>query len=174
MNTKYHTQLLFNLTAEDVAKCSERLRRQPSIYSKVNAVQKKEMQERALTVSALTLNASLVWTAKLLARGTFSMITQRKFFEKRVDQHLTEWGETAKSCFARALCGYSIGSDSVCIDRHLERMGYWPKNAVDQWEEWFRIYERLYGAGETMCCVRWHVDLLNWISSEGSKPKPWK
>jgi hypothetical protein len=102
------------------------------------------------------------------------MVTQRLFLRKRWRLSPEEWGVNPKSCFARALCGYSVGKDGVCVDRHLERMELSPQDAVQQWREWFRLYESMYGPGESMLCVRWHVELLNWIAGLGGKPAPWK
>jgi hypothetical protein len=170
----YFNQPLFDLTSEETDDCMERLRIQSHVYSGTTNLLKWKMQARALMVCAYTLNATAIWTAKLLMRGTFSMQTQRLFFRKRWRVHPSEWGKTAKSCFARALCGSDIGKDGVCIDRHLERMGSKVTDAEAQWREWFRLYESLYGPGETVLCIRWHEDLLDWIALQGPKPKPWK
>lgn len=172
---KYHTQTLFkDLTSGTVNACLKRLRRQAGIYKQASKSNKKKMQLRALLLAAFTLKATAIWTAKLLHRGTFSMVTQRRFFWKRWRKDPSEWGSNAKSCFARALSGFSIGADSVCIDRHLERMESAPENAEAQWKEWFDIYERLYGPGEANACILWHVEVLDWIALKREKPEAWK
>ncbi len=173
-NAKYYSPSLFDLTSKDVRICLTHLEEQSRIYAAAEPFAKGKMQARALMVCAYTLNATAIWTAKLLERGRFSMRTQKLFFKKRWHQHPSVWGKTAKSCFARALCGYDIGQDGVCVDRHLERTGSKPKSAVEQWREWFRLYESMYGPGEAAHCIRWHVELLDWIALRKPKPKPWK
>lgn len=172
--TKYNSPPLFDYTSKGVDSCCARLRRQVDFHRKATKNQKRLMEVRGLVTAAFTLNATAIWTAKLLLRGTFSMRTQRLFFKKRWGIKPSDWGKNAKSCFARALCGYSIGSDSVCIDRHLERIGSVPADAEAQWREWFRLYESMYGPGETLACVGWHVRLLDWIALRGPRPKAWK
>jgi len=171
---KYHNRYLFDYCQDEVEKCLVRLADQSRIYGSRSAATRWKMRARALFVAAFTLNATAVWTAKLLVNGTFSMITQRRFFKKRWRLDPGAWGKNAKSCFARALCGHSIGKDGVCVDRHLERMELNPQNAVAQWRDWFRLYESMYGPGETVLCVRWHIELLDWIAMLGEKPAPWK
>ncbi len=173
-STKYYSPSLFDLTSKDVRICLTRLRKQPGIYKATDDYDRWRMQVRALELAACTLNATAIWTAKLIMRDDFAMSTQRLFFGKRWLYHPSVWGITAKSCFARALCGYDIGQDGVCVDRHLERTGSKPKSAVDQWQEWFRLYESMYGPGEAAYCIRWHVELLDWIALRKPKPKPWK
>lgn len=174
ITARYHNRFLFDYGKEETGKCMGRLAYQADLYKSGDARLQRRMRIRALFTAALTLNATAVWTARLLARGTFSMITQSRFFWKRWKLDPKEWGQNAKSCFARALCGYSVGKDAVCIDRHLERMGLSPEDAAGQWLDWFRLYESLYGPGEKLLCVKWHVGLLDWISGMGSKPSPWK
>lgn len=171
---KYHNQYLFDYSGAEILKCIERLSGQVLIYKAGTILMRRKMRTRALLVAALTLNATAIWTAKLLMKGTFSMRTQRAFFKKRWRLEAKEWGPTAKSCFARALCGYSIGIDGVCVDRHLQRMELLPKDASEQWRDWFRLYESMYGPGETVLCVRWHVELLDWIALIAEKPVSWK
>lgn len=171
---KYHNRFLFDYSGEDVAKCMNRLAGQAELYKAGTALVRRRMRVRALIVAALTLNATAVWTAKLLMQGKFSMRTQRAFFRKRWKLDPKDWGPTAKSCFARALCGYSVGADGVCVDRHLQRMDLVPKDAAEQWRHWFRLYESMYGPGETMLCVRWHIELLDWIATLGARPATWK
>ncbi len=172
---KYHNKYLFNYCREEVMTCLVRLRKQTGFYWEADPLSQAKMRVRGLYTAALTLNATAVWTAKLLQRGKVSMVTQVRFFQKRWRLDPADWGTNAKSCFARALSGYSIGRDGVCIDRHLERMKSAPRNAEAQWEEWFRLYESLYGPGETALCTRWHVDLLDWIAlRRREKPMSWK
>jgi hypothetical protein len=171
---KYHNKYLFDYSREEIDRCLRRLVHQSEIYDLCAAVTQRRMRVRALFVAAFTLNATAIWTAKLLMKGTFSMITQLKFFRKRWRLDPEEWGANAKSCFSRALCGYSIGADGVCVDRHLQRMDLSPKDAAEQWGDWFRLYESMYGPGETVLCVRWHIELLDWIAMLSGKPVPWK
>jgi hypothetical protein len=171
---KYHNKFLFNYSGEEIDKCIRRLADQVELYQTGTPSTRRRMRVRALVVAALTLNATAVWTAKLLMQGKFSMRTQRAFFRKRWRLDPKEWGVTAKSCFARALCGYSVGADGVCVDRHLQRMGLVPIDAAAQWRDWFRLYESMYGPGETVLCVRWHIELLDWIAMLGGKPVSWK
>lgn len=173
-SVRYHNRFLFDYCGREIDACIERLRDQASLYLANDARLKRRMRIRALFTAALTLNATAVWTARLLSRGTFAMVTQRRFFMKRFRLDPKEWGPTAKSCFARALSGFSLGPDGVCIDRHLQRMAISPADAVEQWRDWFRLYESLYGPGETVLCVRWHVELLDWIALMGPKPVSWK
>ncbi len=163
-----------DLTSKTVNACIGRLKRQPGIYQRADSLTRKKMQVRALMFCALTLKATAIWTAKLLFRGRCSMRTQRLFFLKRWRKEPKEWGESAKSCFARALSGYSIGKDGSCIDRHLQRTGCDPVDAEAQWREWFRLYESMYGPGETIACVSWHIRILDWIALSAPKPAPWK
>jgi hypothetical protein len=173
-SSRYHNRFLFDYSKGEIDRCLGRLSDQAAIYGSHGPKVQRIMRTRALFVAALTLNATAVWTAMMVARGSFSMRTQVLFFRKRWRQGAGEWGENAKSCFARALSGYSIGQDGVCVDRHLERMGIAPADAAAQWSDWFRLYESLYGPGETVLCVRWHVELLDWIAIRGEKPMPWK
>ena len=172
--SKYYNQFLFNLCGKEVLACLRRLTRQKAIYRASDPKARRRMRVRGLFVAALTLNATAVWTAKLMERGTFAMSSQTLFFKKRWRQSPKVWGDNAKSCFARALSGYSIGRDAVCIDRHLERMSLAPKDASAQWKDWFRLYESMYGPGETILCIRWHIQLLDWIANLGEKPVSWK
>lgn len=171
---KYHNQYLFDYCHSEVEECLARLADQEKIYRSRSAATRWRMRVRALFVAAFTLNATAIWTAKLLVKGKFSMITQFRFFRKRWRMDPKEWGPNAKSCFSRALCGYSAGSDGVCVDRHLQRMDLTPKNAAEQWRDWFRLYESMYGPGETALCVRWHIEVLDWIALLGKRPVPWK
>jgi hypothetical protein len=171
---KYHNRYLFDYPREEIDKCLRRLADQPEIYESCAAMARRRMQVRALFVSAFTLNATAIWTAKLLLRGVFSMVTQRRFFRKRWRLKPAEWGENAKSCLARALCGYSLGKDGVCVDRHLERMNLAPQDATAQWRDWFRLYGSMYGPGEAAFCARWHVGCLDWVAMLNEKPAPWK
>lgn len=171
---KYHNRYLFDYSREEIQKCLGRLSSQPELYKALSGVAQKRMLVRGLFVAAFTLNATAIWTAKLLVSGRFSMSTQKLFFKKRWRLDPKEWGANAKSCFARALSGYSIGKDGVCVDRHLERMGIVPKDASAQWEDWFRLYESMYGPGEVILCARWHIELLDWIAMLAKKPLPWK
>lgn len=173
-SSKYYNQFLFDYSKEETRKCMRRLSDQAKIYDSHSHLDQWRMRIRGLYVASLTLNATAIWTAKLLKRGRVSMVTQVLFFRKRWRSHPKDWGANAKSCFARALSGHSIGKDSVCIDRHLERMGLVPKNAAEQWRHWFRLYESMYGPGETILCVRWHIGLLDWIAMRAERPEPWK
>ena len=172
--SKYNSPPLFDYTSADIDVCCARLRAQPRYHDAENERRRRSMQLRGLLIAAFTLKATAIWTAKLLTRGTFSMRTQRAFFRKRWRLSPGVWGANAKSCLARALCGYSIGSDAVCIDRHLSRMRSQPTDAEGQWREWFRLYESMYGPGETIACVRWHIGLLDWVALKAPKPKAWK
>jgi hypothetical protein len=171
---KYHNRFLFDYSGEEIWKCMGRLAVQAELYKTATMLIRRRMRVRALVVAALTLNATAVWTAKLLMQGKFSMRTQRAFFRKRWRLDPKDWGPTAKSCFARALCGYSVGVDGVCVDRHLQRMELFPKDAAEQWQDWFRLYQSMYGPGEAVLCVRWHVELLDWIAVQGKRPVSWK
>lgn len=172
--TKYHNRFLFDLSGEEIDSCILRLERQTEIYLEKSDFERRRMETRGLFTAAMTLNATAVWTAKLLVRGTFSMISQTRFFRNRLKKSPADWGASAKSCFARALSGYSIGPDGVCVDRHLERTNLAPENAAGQWREWFRLYESIYGPGEAVGCVKWHKELLDWIAGLAEKPEPWK
>ncbi len=172
--SKYNSPPLFDYTSAKLDLCCARLRKQAVYHKRATKNRKRRMDVRGLLTGAFTLNATAIWTAKLLARGAFSMRTQRLFFRKRWRQSPKEWGENAKSCFARALSGYSIGSDSVCIDRHLERTGSVPPDAEGQRREWFRLYESMYGPGEMIACAGWHVGVLDWVALRSPRPKAWK
>jgi hypothetical protein len=109
---KYHNRFLFDLCGDEIAKCLARLEDQSKIYESRSAASRWKMRTRALFVAAFTLNATAIWTAKLLTKGTFSMVTQFRFFKKRWRLDPVEWGQNAKSCFARALSGHSVGQDA--------------------------------------------------------------
>jgi hypothetical protein len=172
--TKYYNKPLLDFSRTEIETCLGRLAEQATIYAHGGLLTKRRMAVRGLFVAALTLNATAVWTAKRLESGRFAMSTQSLFFKKRWKQWPNQWGRSAKSCLARAWSGYSLGADAVCIDRHLERMGYEIHDAVTQWKVWFDLYESMYGAGETVLCVRWHTQLLDWISYHGPRPEAWK
>lgn len=172
--SRYGNRFLFDWSGADLRKCLARLDGQAAIYrSSPQAIQRR-MRVRALFVAALTLNATAIWTARLLERGRCSMSSQRLFFRKRWRREAGEWGDTAKSAFARALSGFSLGADGVCVDRHLARLKLVPSGAPEQWKEWFAIYQRLYGPGEMSLCARWHGELLDWIAYGGRRPSAWK
>lgn len=173
-DSKYHNRFLFDYSGGEIDSCVSRLERQAEIYGARSDSERRRMETRGLFTAAMTLNATAIWTAKLLLRGTFSMVSQCRFFRKRWRRPAADWGPSAKSCFARALSGYSIAQDAVCIDRHLERTNLAPENAAGQWRGWFRLYESMYGPGETVGCVKWHKDLLDWIAGLKKKPEPWK
>lgn len=172
---KYHVQSLFTGLASDALDaCLERLRRQPRMYKQASQLDRKKMQCRALFLSTFTFNSTIILTAKALRTGKFRMTSQRQFFGTRWRQSPDKWGKKPKSCFSRALCGYSIGADAVCVDRHLERVGDIPVDAPDQWRKWFEVYETMYGAGEAGACILWHIDALDWIALKRARPKAWK
>jgi len=173
-SVKYHNRFLFDYSGEELGLCLSRLDLQERLYALASAPAQRRMRIRGLFTAALTLNATAVWTAKLLLRGGFSMSSQRIFFQRRWRLDPKEWGSNPKSCFARALCGYSVGQDGVCVDRHLERMELAPANAAQQWRDWFRLYESMYGPGETTLCARWHINLLDWIAGRSGRPATWK
>lgn len=173
-SVKYRNRFLFDYSREELDLCMNRLDLQAKLYASSSKQAKRRMRVRALFTAALTLNATAVWTAKLILRGNFSMSSQRVFFVRRWRMDPALWGQNPKSCFARALCGYSLGADAVCVDRHLERMDLAPSSAAQQWMDWFRLYESMYGPGETLLCARWHIHLLDWIASLGPRPATWK
>lgn len=172
--TKYYNSRIFDYSCPEIRACLERLVEQAAIYRKVGVLSKRRMAIRGLFAAALTLNATAVWTAKRLEVGRFAMSTQSKFFFIRWRRPPDLWGVNAKSCLARAWSGISLGADAVCIDRHLERLKSKPPGAVEQWKEWFDLYESMYGAGETVLCVRWHTHVLDWIAFRGPRPEAWK
>lgn len=173
--SKYHNRFLFEYARPMLDRCLKRLDVQGYIYWEGTAWRRRRMRVRALYLASLTLNASATWTATLLEQHHgFSMRTQRLFFTKRWRLHPDEWGANAKSCFARALCGHSLGPEGVCVDRHLERLEMAPQSAKEQWEGWFRLYESMYGPGETELCIQWHIDALDWIVGYRGRPEAWK
>lgn len=173
-STRYGIAHLFDLNEERIEACLDRLRRQVALYWFAGPRTRRRMECRALFLTALTLNATAIWTTRLLERGRFVMRTHRLFFGARWRKSPGEWGSSAKGCFARALSGFGIGADSVCIDRHLGRMGIKLSDAPSQWRAWFRVYAQFYGQGETALCIRWHVLALDWIAGLGPRPGPWK
>lgn len=172
--TKYHNQRVFQYSRAEIERCAERLHEQAAIYARAGLLTRRRMAVRGLFAAALTLNATAVWTAKRLETGRFAMVTQVRFFFMRWRKSPDRWGKNAKSALARAWSGYSLGADAVCIDRHLERLKVPLTDAVTQWRTWFDIYESMYGAGETILCVRWHTVLLDWIAYRGPRPEAWK
>ena len=174
MVSKYNSPPLFDYTSHTLDACCTRLGAQGAYYEAAPKRRQRSMHLRGLFVAAFTLKATAIWTAKSLTRGTFAMRTQRAFFRKRCRLAPSDWGKNPKSCFARALCGHSIGADGVCIDRHLERMGSAPPDAEGQWREWFRLYESMYGPGETIACIHWHIRVLDWVALRAPRPLAWK
>jgi len=172
--TKYYNSRIFDYSCAEIRACLERLVEQAAIYRKVGLLSKRRMAIRGLFAASLTLNATAVWTAKRLEVGRFAMSTQSRFFFMRWRRPPDLWGVNPKSCLARAWSGISLGVDAVCIDRHLERLKSKPSGAVEQWREWFDLYESMYGAGETVLCVQWHTKLLDWIAHRGPRPEAWK
>jgi hypothetical protein len=171
---RYGVTHLFDLNSGRIEICLERLRRQVWLYWFGSRQKKRQMQIRALYMTALTLNATAIGTAIALGRGRLVMKTSRLFFLARWKKAPENWGRSAKGCFARALSGFGIRKDGVCIDRHLERLGVVLRDAPSQWLAWFRVYEQFYGQGETAACIRWHVEVLDWIAGLGNRPGPWK
>lgn len=172
--TKYYNSRIFEYSRPEIKACLERLVEQAAIYSKSGLLTRRKMAVRGLFAAALTLNATAVWTAKRLESGRFAMSTQSRFFFMRWRLHPDRWGANAKSALARAWSGFSLGADAVCIDRHLQRLKSKPAGAVEQWKQWFDLYESMYGAGETVLCVQWHAKLLEWIAYRGPRPEAWK
>lgn len=174
LQTKYYNQKLFDYSKSDIDRCIERLIDQSEIYKHSTSKEQSKMATRGLFAAALTLASTAVCTAKMLERGKFWMRTQILFFRKRWRSGPAKWGPSPKSCLARSWSGFSLGADAVCIDRHLDRLGIQPTDAVSQWRTWFDLYESMYGAGETILCVRWHSQILDWIAFRGERPKAWK
>lgn len=172
--TKYCNQKLFDYSKDEIDRCIEKLIEQADIYEKSSRRMQLRMSTRGLFAAALTLASTAIVSAKMLERGKFWMNTQLLFFRNRWRRSPGEWGPSPKSALARSWSGYSIGADAVCIDRHLGLLEIQPRDAVAQWRTWFEVYESLYGAGETVLCVRWHSELLDWIAFRGPRPEAWK
>jgi hypothetical protein len=174
LQTKYHNGKLFDWTGPEIDRCAGRLVAQEAIYRSADARTQSRMAIRGLFASSLTLAATAVCTAKMLERGNFWMRTQVLFFRKRWRRSPGDWGPSPKSALARSWSGFSLGADAVCVDRHLARLGLQPPDAVAQWRTWFDLYESMYGPGETVLCVRWHEQVLDWIAFRGDRPRTWK
>jgi hypothetical protein len=172
--TKYYAQRLFEYSLASIDRCAVRLVEQAEIYRTSDEHRRDQMATRGLFAAALTLASTAVCTAKMLERGKFWMETQVLFFRNRWRNSPDQWGPSAKSCLARSWSGFSIGADAVCIDRHLERLQVHPPDAVAQWKVWFDLYDKMYGPGETELCVRWHVQILDWIAFRADRPRSWK
>lgn len=172
--TKYYNQKLFDYTKPEIDRCTVRLVEQAAIYRSATKKVQRQMTTRGLFSAALTLASTVVCTAKMLERGKFWMVTQVLFFRKRWRLSPSDWGPSPKSCLARSWSGFSIGADAVCIDRHLERLGIQPVDAVSQLRTWFDLYESMYGPGETVACVLWYERILDWIAFRGDRPTSWK
>lgn len=172
--TKYCNRKLFDYSRDEIDRCIEKLIEQAAIYAKSSRRMQLRMSTRGLFAASLTLASTAVVSAKMLERGKFWMKTQFLFFRNRWRKSPGEWGPSPKSALARSWSGYSVGADAVCIDRHLELLEIQPPDAVAQWRTWFELYESMYGAGETVLCVRWHSQLLDWIAFRGPRPEAWK
>jgi len=75
LSSKYHNQYLFDYSREEIKMCMVRLEQQATLYEAGSPLATRQMRTRALLVAAFTLNATAIWTAKLLAKGKFSMVT---------------------------------------------------------------------------------------------------
>ncbi len=172
--SKYRNAFLFDYSGPEIERCAVRLIQQKEIHYQAPRKLRRQMETRGLFAAALTLASTAVTSAKMLERGKFWMNTQVLFFRNRWKKSPGEWGPSAKSALGRSWSGFSLGADAVCIDRHLERLGIQPPDAVAQWRIWFNLYESMYGPGETVLCVRWHEQLLDWIAFRGPRPSSWK
>ena len=157
-----------------------RLSEQRTIYSLVSDDAREEMRLRALTVAYSTAHTESRVAANNLARG-FMMSGARTAVARRALVHPDEWDQnqrengritlrwdrsTAKARFARALSGYSLGPDAVCLDTHMLKLPIRqrPRTAYQQWGAWFRFYRQLYGTDRALWCIDWHRRLLDHIA----------
>lgn len=165
---------------EEVNHILARLSEQATVYATAPESDREEMRLRALTCAYATAHTESRVAAQNLARG-FIMRSGRVAIERRWqvppesgDQNQREgkrikwnWARnTAKARFARALCGYSLGADAVCLDVHMLRLAPHrrPRNAYQQWARWFRVYKREYGLERALWCLDWHRRLLDYCA----------
>ena len=156
-----------------------RLSEQATIYSLVPDKEREEMRYRALVVAYSTAHTESRVAVNNLTRG-FMMQSMRRAIERRALVHPSKWdrnqgkGKTrlrwadypAKARFARALSGYSLGPDAVCLDVHMLRLpvGKRPRNAYQQWAKWFRVYRDTYGEDRARWAIDWHRRLLDHVA----------
>lgn len=169
-----------NTFRDEVNKILSRLSDQATLYTSSEPAEREAMQYRALVCAYSTAHTESRVAAQNLAKG-FMMRSGRIAVDERTPLHPKEWDQnqrqggrivkrwarfTAKARFARALCGYSLGSDAVCLDVHMLRLPIRkrPKNAYQQWAKWFRTYKKEYGLDRALWCLDWHRRLLDYIA----------
>lgn len=146
-----------------------RLHQQVAVYQQASLAQQQAMARRALGIAGQTirrqLEASYANTTKLPP-----LRTAAKFVFNRQALWPDQWGALPKAGFARALCGYSLGPDAVCVDTWLRRNGIRPADAVDQWTLWFKLYRLVYGERKYQTALKIHLDWLKYVAGGGSCP----
>jgi len=145
-------------------KLIQRLNAQAEYYRQATEQTKRSMQARALFVAACTIRVRLGNSARLVAGYKLPPLrSARKFFTSRVAKFPATWGTSPKAGFARALCGFSLGDDAVCIDTWLVRNKIKPSNAIDQWRKWLALFRLVYGdkAYQDALCI--HADWLDFV-----------
>jgi hypothetical protein len=160
-----------------------RLCEQANIYALKSSEEQEAMRHRALIVAYTTAHTESRVAAQKLSRGLL-MRSGRIAVERRILVNAGEWDKDqrkpkprngilhrwarypAKARFARALCGYSIGPDAVCLDTHMLRLtpDKRPRNAYQQWSKWFWVYRAQYGDDRAQWCIDWHHRLLDYIA----------
>ncbi len=83
--SKYNRPPLFDYTSPTLDACCARLRKQAVYHKRAPRKRKRRMEVRGLLTAAYTLNATAIWTAKLLARGAFSMHTPAPVLQKALE-----------------------------------------------------------------------------------------
>ena len=151
-----------------------RLEEQAETYKIIPEDEKREFEHRALTCAYVTAHTESREAARRLANGDLMRGT-RTAIERRSKVTPDKWDEknklrwhrhTAKARFARALSGFSLGADAVCLDTHMLALpkARQPKSAVEQWSSWFVVYSERYGEDRAEWCIDWHRRLLDYIA----------
>jgi len=122
---------------------------------------------RAVYVASLTINASWAVTwHHFVNRQKHPMAAARRFEQKyrQLDPCRIGWKWVQKANFAKALCGASLASDGVCVDRHLQRSQKRPANALEQWAMWLGgVLPQKYGLPQARQIAEQHLAVLTWV-----------
>jgi hypothetical protein len=160
-----------------------RLDEQYQLYQIADEPRRSMMRQRALKVAYTMAHTEARVAAENLVRDTM-LPDCRTALERRLPYPPEEWDRDQKSHgwkwsrypvkarMARALCGFSLGSDAVCVDLHMERLPKHrqPRDARDQWAKWFAVYRQRYGEERYQWVLDWHYRLLRWVAGEEVSP----
>lgn len=141
-------------------------------YRRANIQTRRKMEKRALRYAALCIHAPWRGSFGALQKGKLipALPTAQTFIRTRIRNRPSEWGNSPKSKFARALCG-AFTQDDSCRDTLMTR--YFPNakvSTVGQWALWLHVAYPMRHPKETNALfgsvspiVLEHCKVLIWV-----------